>query len=51
MVSEAIGKSDSDFYAADFYLQTVAEEQRIMASGKARLGVIQQEIWPDGTRT
>ena len=49
--SEAIGKSDSDFYAADFYLQTVAEEQRIMASGKARLGVIQQEIWPDGTRT
>ncbi len=49
--AEAIGKSDADFYALDFYQKTLASERHIMESGVARLGVIEQETWPDGRTT
>jgi diguanylate cyclase (GGDEF)-like protein/PAS domain S-box-containing protein len=48
-VNEAIGKSDADFYGAEHAAKTARDEQAIMQSGKPLLGVIDHEVFPDGT--
>jgi diguanylate cyclase (GGDEF)-like protein/PAS domain S-box-containing protein len=45
----AIGKSDLDFYGPDHAAKTSVDELRIMESGEPLVGVIDHEMWPDGS--
>lgn len=47
--SDAIGKSDADFYTKDHAHTTRAEEAHIMASGEPVYDQLHHEIWSDGT--
>jgi len=49
--SEAVGKSDSDFFTAEHAEQARRDEQRIMETGNALRGKEEKETWPDGTVT
>jgi PAS domain S-box-containing protein len=46
-----VGKSDADFFTADFALQTRADEEEVMRTGRALIGKEEREIWPDGRQT
>jgi diguanylate cyclase (GGDEF)-like protein/PAS domain S-box-containing protein len=48
-VAEAIGKSDLDFYGAEHAAKTARDELAIMQTGKPLLGVIDHEVFPNGT--
>jgi len=48
---EAIGKSDSDFFAPEHATIAFSEEKKIMETGIALVGVEEKETWPDGTYT
>ena len=48
---EAIGKSDRDFLAANHAEKSHLDEQQILATGNAIVGMVTQELWPDGTET
>ena len=48
---DAIGKTDSDFYGPEHAHKTAEDERRIMATGKPILGIVDNELWPDGSRT
>jgi diguanylate cyclase (GGDEF)-like protein/PAS domain S-box-containing protein len=47
--AEAIGKSDHDFYTPEHGDKTALDEQRIMQTGEPLVGVVDHEVWPDGT--
>ena len=47
---EAIGKSDVDFFAGDFYRATFHDEQVLFSTGQPIIGKIEELRWPDGRR-
>ncbi len=48
---EAMGKTDRDFLTAEHAAKSRHDEQRILETGRAMVGMVAQETWPDGTRT
>jgi PAS domain S-box-containing protein len=48
---DAVGKSDRDFFGPEHARQAYADEQRVMATGQALVGVEEKETWPDGRIT
>ncbi len=49
--SQAIGKSDLDFFDAERARQYKADEQEIMRTGKMSVGKEQDQLQPDGNVT
>ena len=45
---ELIGRSDADFFAPEHAGAALEDEQTIIRSGKAVLGKMEKETWPDG---
>ena len=45
---QGIGKSDYDFFAGKFAAKTQADEERVMQTGLAMVGMEELELWPDG---
>jgi PAS domain S-box-containing protein len=48
---QAIGKSDADFFSGEHAQQALADEQKIIRTGRPLLNVEEKETWPDGTVT
>ena len=48
---DAIGHSDHEFFAAEHAWQARMDEQAIMRSGRALIGIEEREVWPDGRET
>ncbi len=46
--SEALGKTDADFFTQQHARQTMADEQRIVQTGRPLLDQEERETWPDG---
>jgi len=49
--SQALGKSDADFFTADHAEQALKDEQEIINSGRPLSGKEEKETWPDGRET
>ncbi|MFH1196865.1 MAG: PAS domain S-box protein [bacterium] len=49
--SEAIGKSDYDFFSVEHADQAYEDEQRIIMTGEPIIGFEEKETWPDGSET
>lgn len=45
--SEAVGKTDADFFGQEHAARTLADEQEILRSGRGFIGKEEQETWPD----
>jgi diguanylate cyclase (GGDEF)-like protein/PAS domain S-box-containing protein len=45
----AVGKSDYDFYGAEHAAKTARDEAQIMETGEPLIGVVDHEVWPDGS--
>jgi diguanylate cyclase (GGDEF)-like protein/PAS domain S-box-containing protein len=48
---DAIGRSDADFFAAGHAEKALTDEDVILRTGRALIGVEECEIWPDGRET
>lgn len=48
---EMVGKTDFDYFSEEHARAAFEDEQRIMATGEAIVGVEEKETWPDGTVT
>ena len=46
--SEAMGKTDADFFTEEHARQAMADEQEIVRSGRPLLDQEEKETWPDG---
>ncbi|MGA1983800.1 MAG: EAL domain-containing protein [Acidobacteriaceae bacterium] len=46
--AEAVGKSDSDIFSSDHADRALADEQEIVRTGQAKIGIEEKETWPDG---
>jgi two-component system sensor histidine kinase/response regulator len=46
--AEAVGKTDFSFFTNEHAQQAFDDEQALMKSGKAVLGKVERETWPDG---
>jgi diguanylate cyclase (GGDEF)-like protein/PAS domain S-box-containing protein len=44
----AVGKSDSDIFSSEHALQAFTDEQEIIRTGQAKIGIEEKETWPDG---
>jgi PAS domain S-box-containing protein len=49
--SEAVGRMDSDFFAAEHAREALEDEKRVMSRGESMVGKEEKEIWPDGRVT
>ena len=49
--AEATGKSDHDYFSRDHADQALADEQKIMRTGRPLVGIEEKETWPDGSET
>ena len=49
--TEAIGRSDFDFFGAEHSRKAFADEQLLMQTGKPLVGIEEQESWADGHET
>ena len=49
--AEAIGRTDSDFFAPEHAQRALADEQEILRTGAPLVGREEREVWPDGTAT
>jgi diguanylate cyclase (GGDEF)-like protein/PAS domain S-box-containing protein len=47
----AIGMSDADFFAAAHAQKASSDEDVILRTGRALIGVEEREVWPDGRET
>ncbi len=48
---EAIGKSDSDFFPAEYAGQAARDEKDMLASGQPMVGKEENPTWPDGRQS
>lgn len=46
--AQAVGKTDADVFSAEHAIQALADEQEIMRTGEAKIGMEEKETWPDG---
>ena len=46
--AEAVGKTDSDMFSAEHAEKAFADEQEIIRTGQAKIGIEEKETWPDG---
>jgi diguanylate cyclase (GGDEF)-like protein/PAS domain S-box-containing protein len=46
--AEAVGKTDSDMFSAEHAQKAFADEQEIIRTGQAKIGIEEKETWPDG---
>jgi diguanylate cyclase (GGDEF)-like protein/PAS domain S-box-containing protein len=46
--AQAVGKADSDIFSSEHADQTFADEQEIIRTGEAKVGIEEKETWPDG---
>jgi PAS domain S-box-containing protein len=49
--SHAVGKTDFDIFTDEHARQAFTDEQRIMSTGAALIGIEEKETWPDGRIT
>lgn len=49
--TEAIGKSDFDFFGEEHSRKAFADEQLLMQTGEPLVGIEEEETWADGRRT
>ncbi len=49
--TEAIGRSDFDYFGAEHARKAFADEQLLMQTGEPLVGIEEQETWQDGHRT
>jgi diguanylate cyclase (GGDEF)-like protein/PAS domain S-box-containing protein len=45
---QAVGKTDSDIFSAEHASKALADEQEIIRTGQAKIGMEEKETWPDG---
>lgn len=46
--AQAVGKTDSDFFAADHARPALEDERRVMITGRPLVDLEEMETWPDG---
>ena len=46
--AQAVGKRDADFFSTEHARQALADEQRVIRTGKPLIGKVEKETWPDG---
>jgi diguanylate cyclase (GGDEF)-like protein/PAS domain S-box-containing protein len=49
--AEGVGKADSDIFSSEYAMQALADEQEIIRTGLAKIGIEEKETWPDGRET
>ena len=49
--SEAIGKTDRDFFTEEHASKALADEQQVLRTGEPMLNLEDRETWPDGSET
>ena len=49
--SEAMGRTDHDFFTGPHADQALADEKKIMRTGRPLVGIEEKETWPDGSET
>ncbi|MBI5688069.1 MAG: PAS domain S-box protein [Verrucomicrobia bacterium] len=49
--SDVVGKTDSDFFAAEHAREALEDEKRVMGRGESMISKEEKEIWPDGRVT
>jgi PAS domain S-box-containing protein len=49
--SEAVGKTDFDYFRREHASQALRDEQEVIATGQPIIGVEEKETWPDGHET
>jgi len=46
--TQAVGKIDSDIFSSEHASRALADEQEIIRTGQAKIGIEEKETWPDG---
>ncbi len=49
--ADAVGKTDADYFPAEYALKARDDERLVMRSGRSLVGKEEEWIWPDGRRT
>jgi phosphoserine phosphatase RsbU/P len=49
--AQAVGKTDADFFTRPHAEQALADEEKIMRTGRPIVGLEESETWPDGSET
>ncbi|MBX3006770.1 MAG: PAS domain S-box protein [Melioribacteraceae bacterium] len=48
-ISEALGKTDFDFFSVEHAQKAFDDEQKIISTGKPLIDLEEEEVWPDGS--